>query len=117
MKKEKDTTKEMIRYIFFNDWLETASKEDIIQKLISNDERSKLITLLQKQNDELYKMVNQLTDKIDEMTKLIKEETKRKTYIFTCIKCGFEWESSNDEMMSCGMCGSGNVVVEEAEDD
>lgn len=113
MEKEKDTTKEMIRYIFFNEWLEKASKEEIVAKLIQNDERAKLIKELQDLNDELCKMMNQLTDKIDEMTKLINEENQRKTYTFTCVKCGFEWESSSDEIRQCSICGSGNVLIED----
>ena len=117
MKNEKDISNRAIKYAFFEEWLKTASEEEIIEGLMLNDERGKLIIELQKQNNELCKMINQLTDKIDEMTKLIKEENERKTYIFTCVKCGFEWESSSEEIMQCGMCGSGNVMIEEAKDD
>lgn len=114
MKEEKNNSKEIIRYIFFSEWLEKASKEEIIDKLIQNDERAKLIKELQEQNDELCKMINGLVDKIDEVSKLINENEKtRKTYMFTCVKCGFEWESSSDEIMQCGMCGSGNVLIED----
>lgn len=72
---------------------------------------------MKKEKDTTKEMINQLTDKIDEMSKLINKETKEKTYIFTCVKCGFEWESSSDEIRQCGMCGSGNVAIEEAKDD
>ena len=32
---------EALRYEFLSDWLETATKEEIIEKLIQNDERAK----------------------------------------------------------------------------
>ena len=32
---------EILRYEFLSDWLEKATKEEIIEKLIQNDERAK----------------------------------------------------------------------------
>ena len=53
-------TEEVLRYEFLSDWLETADKEEIIQKLIQNDERAKKLKKIEEYtrnivDDETYK--------------------------------------------------------------
>ena len=42
---------------------------------------------------------------------------KRKIYIHTCVKCGFEWESTLEDEACCKMCLSGNIDTEEIDDE
>ena len=37
--------KEILREEFFRDWLENASRQEIIEKLIQNDERAKMLQI------------------------------------------------------------------------
>jgi len=52
---------EILRHEFLSDWLETATKEEIIEKLIQNDERAKKLKKIEEYvrnivDDDLYKM-------------------------------------------------------------
>lgn len=47
--------KEAIRYAFLKDWVHEASTEEIIEKLIENDERAKRIKKLEKVIDSIEK--------------------------------------------------------------
>lgn len=52
---------EALRYEFLSDWLGTATREEIIEKLIQNDERGKKIKKIEEYardivDDDLYKM-------------------------------------------------------------
>lgn len=40
-----EEVKEILREEFFRDWLENASKQEIIEKLIQNDERAKMLQI------------------------------------------------------------------------
>lgn len=54
---EDDEVKEILREEFFRDWLENASKQEIIEKLIQNDERAKQIKELELKNEILVKSI------------------------------------------------------------
>lgn len=70
---KKNKSQEIIRYNFLNEWLETANKEEIINKLIENDERCKLINELEYQNDKLCEMVTILVNKLEELNRIIEK--------------------------------------------
>lgn len=50
--------KEAIRYAFLKDWVHEASTEEIIEKLIENDERAKKIKKLEKTIDSIEKFAS-----------------------------------------------------------
>ena len=54
---EDDEVKEILREEFFRDWLENASKQEIIEKLIQNDERAKQINELEWKNEIFVKSI------------------------------------------------------------
>lgn len=41
---------------------------------------------------------------------------ERKIYIYTCMECGLEWESTKEELI-CPMCKLANIHEEEVDDD
>jgi len=42
---------------------------------------------------------------------------KRKIYIYTCMNCGFEWQSTMKGETQCPSCRVGDIHCEEANDD
>lgn len=42
---------------------------------------------------------------------------ERKIYIYYCMDCDFEWESTADDETMCPMCNCGDLHVEEVEND
>ena len=64
-----------LRYEFLNEWLDKASKEDIIHKLIENDERAKRIKELEEIEKEHQKINGELQEKIKELEKENKKYT------------------------------------------
>lgn len=41
---------------------------------------------------------------------------KRKIYVYTCMNCGHEWESSSKDVI-CPVCHVGDIYEEVEEDD
>ena len=42
---------------------------------------------------------------------------KRKIYVYICMDCGFEWESTLKVETFCHMCGCGDLNCEEVNDE
>lgn len=42
---------------------------------------------------------------------------ERKIYLYVCMECDFEWESTFKDETICHMCGCGDLHVEESETD
>lgn len=40
---------------------------------------------------------------------------KKKIYVYVCMECGLEWESSSEELI-CSMCKLANIHVEVEKD-
>ena len=75
MNKEQELEiKKTIRYIFLSDWVKQANHEEIVDKLIQNDERGKLINKIKSYLDQ-SDLKNMLWGK--EILKIIDGEAKR----------------------------------------
>lgn len=42
---------------------------------------------------------------------------ERKIYMYTCMECDFEWESTLKDETICPMCQCGDLHVEEVKED
>jgi len=42
---------------------------------------------------------------------------ERKIYVYTCMDCDFEWESTFSDETFCHMCGCGDLVRNDGDED
>lgn len=41
---------------------------------------------------------------------------EEETYLYTCVECGYEWESLNEYETLCPKCETGNFIIENLQD-